>query len=207
MNEKDTNKDDITIDDSEFAPTKKAKPANDEPSDVVGTFDEDSKELSPEIFKKLKDKLTLALKEKQEYLDGWQRAKADYQNLKKQSEKERSETIKFANERLIEEFLVVLGSFNMAFANKEAWNKVESGWRTGVEYIYWQLKNVLENNGLKEENPVGAVFDPMKHEATAQIETTDDSQVGKIASIVAKGYSLNDKQLIAPKVTVFEKKA
>jgi len=206
MNEKDTNKDDIVIDDSEFAPTKKAKTATDEPSDVVGTFDEDSRELSPEAFKKLKDKLAVALKEKQEYLDGWQRAKADYQNLKKQSEKERSETVKFANENLIEEFITVLGSFDMAFANKEAWNKVDAGWRTGVEYIYSQLKGVLENNGLKEENPAGAVFDPMQHEATAHVETTDDSLVGKVAAVVAKGYTLNGKQLRAPKVTVYDKK-
>jgi len=207
MNDKDTNKDDIVIDDSEFAPTKKAKATTDEPSDVVGTFDEDSRELSPEAFKKLKDKLTVALKEKQEYLDGWQRAKADYQNLKKQNEKDRSETIKFANEGLIEEFLVVLASFDMAFANKEAWNKVDAGWRTGVEYIYGQLKGVLENNGLKEENPAGAVFDSNKHEATAHVETTDDSLVGKIASVVAKGYSLNGKPLMVPKVTVYDKKA
>src|SRR5262245_18161933 len=81
--------------------------------------------------------------ERDEYLAGWQRAKADFANHKKQTEAMMQEFRTMANEGLIEELLPVLSSFEMAFANKAAWEKADKGWRSGVEYIYNQIKGVL----------------------------------------------------------------
>ncbi|HVY55169.1 MAG TPA: nucleotide exchange factor GrpE, partial [Thermodesulfobacteriota bacterium] len=88
--------------------------------------------------------------ERDEYLAGWQRAKADFANHKKQTEAMMKEFRTMANEGLVEELLPVLSSFEMAFANKAAWEKADRNWRSGVEYIYGQLKGVLDQNGLKE---------------------------------------------------------
>src|SRR5581483_10539477 len=87
-------------------------------------------ELEPQDqLKKLREKLKKCVEEKQEYLDGWQRERAQLANLRKQEEKERKEFIKFANENLLSDLLPVLDSFHMAFANKEAWEKVDKNWR------------------------------------------------------------------------------
>src|ERR1043166_187336 len=85
-----------------------------------------------------------------EYLDGWQRAKADFINARKDDEKSRSERIKYATSGLLGDLIGVLDSFNLAMINKEVWEKVDKGWRTGVEYIYHQLVGVLKDNGMME---------------------------------------------------------
>jgi molecular chaperone GrpE len=203
-NKKTNETEDITFDSSEFEPKKKVQASSEELPDVEAINDEDSRELSPEAFKKIKDKLTKALAEKQEYLDGWQRAKADFVNFKKRSEEERKDFIKFSNESLITEFIPVLESFEMAFANKEAWEKADKNWRTGVEYIHNQLVSTLESNNLKKLDPISQKFDPMLHEAIEFVPVTDESQDHKILAVIQRGYDLNGRVIKAPKVKVGE---
>ena len=152
----------------------------------------------------LKEKLALALKEKQEYLDKWQRGAADFQNIRKRDAEDNERFRKYAAENLVTELLPVLESFNMAFANKEAWEKVDKNWRVGVEYIANQLKGVLETNGLKELNPVGQKFDPMLHEAVEFEEVADESKNQTITAVIHKGYMFYDRVVKAPKVKVGE---
>ena len=118
-----------------------------------------------ETIKKLREKLKLALAEKQEYLTNWQKDKADFLNIRKRDKEERENFIKFSNENLIGELLPVIQSFNMAMGNTEVWEKVDKNWRAGVEHIANQLKGALENNGLKELTPIGEKFDPMRDDA------------------------------------------
>jgi molecular chaperone GrpE len=145
--------------------------------------------------------------ERDEYLAGWQRAKADFANAKKRWDETMAEYRKLANEGLIEELLPVLQSFEMAFANKEAWEKADKNWRTGVEYIYNQLKGILDQNGLKEINPIGAKFDPNMHEAVKYEPVEEKSKVGTIVKVIEKGYELGGKLIRPAKVVVAESKA
>lgn len=140
--------------------------------------------------------------ERDEYLAGWQRAKADFVNAKRRMEEEMKSFRQLANEGLIEEVLPVLKSFEMAFANKEAWEKADKSWRSGVEYIYSQLRSVLEQNGLTEIDPIGQAFDPNRDEATEFVPAAAPAEDNKIVSVVAKGYSLNGKLIVPPKVKV-----
>jgi molecular chaperone GrpE len=144
--------------------------------------------------------------ERDEYLAGWQRAKADFANHKKQSEIMMKEFRTMANEGLIEELLPVLQSFELAFSNKAAWEKADKNWRTGVEYIYNQIKGVLEQNGLKEINPLGQKFDPALHEAVKYEETDDASKDNIVTSVLEKGYMLGTKLVKPAKVTAAELK-
>jgi len=105
---------------------------------------------------------------------------------------------------LIEELLPVLGSFEMAFGNKEAWEKADKNWRMGVEYIYNQIKTVLEGNGLVEVNPIGQKFDPKRDEAAEYVPVEDEAQDHVILGVVQKGYDLNGKSIRPPKVKVGE---
>ncbi|MFA6314928.1 MAG: nucleotide exchange factor GrpE [Candidatus Paceibacterota bacterium] len=163
-----------------------------------------AEENATEAIKKLKEKLKTCEAEKTEYLVGWQRAKADQINARKREEEERKEFIKFSNERLIESLIPVLESFDMAIGNKVAWEKVDQNWRTGVEYIYSQLKKVLSDVGLQEINPEGDAFDHNRDEAIEYVPAKTKAEHHKILSVVQKGYSLNNKSLRPPKVKVGE---
>lgn len=158
-----------------------------------------AEEVSLETIKILKEKLKKANEEKQAHLDGWMRDKAEFINARKRDEEAQKDFTRFSNESLISELIPVLDSFNMAMNNKESWEKADKNWRIGVEYIYNQLKKVLEEFGLKEIDPIGKQFDPMRDEA---IEHEKDGNV--IISVVQKGYELHGKVLKAPKVKVGE---
>lgn len=160
-----------------------------------------AEENAEETIKKLREKLKKALEEKQEYLTGWQKDKAEFINARKRDEQDKKDFVRFANENLLAELFPVLDSFNMAMGDKEVWEKVDKNWRMGVEYIANQLKKILEDNGLKEIDPIGKKFDPMRDEA---IEDGKESDI--ITTVVQKGYELNGKIVKAPKVKVGEKK-
>ncbi len=146
-----------------------------------------------DIVKDLREKLKKALAEKQEYLDGWQRAKADFLNARKRDEETKKELLKFAAEDVVLQITPVLDSFTMAFSNKEAWEKLDKNWRMGVEHIYAQLKGILEQNGLKEFDPKGEKFDPMKHNAIESVPVQDASQDHVVVEVVQKGYEFNGR--------------
>ncbi len=158
-----------------------------------------AEESAQEAIKNLREKLKRAIAEKLEYLNNWQRDKADFINARKRDQEAQKDFARFSNENLISELMPVLDSFNMAIGNKEAWEKVDKNWRTGVEYIANQFKKVLEDFGLKEIDPLGKPFDPMRDEA---IE--DGKQGSIVTTVIQKGYELNGKILKAPKVKVGE---
>ncbi len=169
---------------------------------------EDGDELQgSEKLKKLQEKIKLLEKEKTEYLDGWQRARADYANLQKSSEEDKKRFKQLFAEKFVEDLLPVVDSFNMAMANKEAWEKVEPTWRTGVEYIYGQLMNALKEHNLEVFGKVGETFDPTLHEAVSEVETGDKRFDHRIDTVLQQGYKLGTTVLRPARVTVLVFKA
>ena len=174
-------------------------------NDVVFEETEEAQADLPAKIKKLRDKLLACEKEKSEYLDGWQRSKADFINYKKDQEKSNRDFIKFANLGLIEDLIPVLDSFEMAFSNKEAWEKADKNWRVGVEYIHSQLHSILERNHLKSISPkVGDDYNHVEHEAIESVPVSDPKQDHKIVEVVSKGYSLNERVIKPARVKVGE---
>lgn len=168
--------------------------------------DQETSDVTVNELQLVKVELAKVTAERDEYLNGWQRAKADFTNARKRMDETMVEYRKLANEGLIEEILPVLQSFEMAFGNKAAWEKADKNWRSGVEYIYTQLKNVVEQNGLEAISPLGLVFDPMLHEAV-RFEITDDvKKINTISEVVEKGYKLGGKLIKPAKVVVWETK-
>jgi len=190
--------------------TNDDKKNNDAVTDeIIYDSDVDADNLTDpkEKLVKLKEKIKKLEAEKAEYMDGWQRERADFVNFKKRAEDDKKEYIKFANESLLEEMLTVLESFDMAFMNKEQWNSVPENWRVGVEYIHSQLVKILDDNGLKEFTPKeGDKFDPHLHVAEEVLPVSDQAKDGTIVSLKKKGYMMNGKVIIAPKVVVGEVK-
>ena len=152
--------------------------------------------------KKKEDKLKKCIVEKQEYLEGWQRAKADLINAKKDFEEQRKNFVNFAKGDLVIQLIPVLDSFEMAFKKTD---KVPEQWLAGVKHIQNQMMQILEENGVREIDPKGKKFDASVHEAVEMVKVDDKSHESIILEVVQKGYELNGKVLREAKVKVGEK--
>ncbi len=173
---------------------------------VIEESSEDTGGIKTDTVKKLKERLEKCLKEKQEYLDGWQRMKADSINLKKEEEKKRAEIGAFIKEDIIQQLLPVLDSFDLAFKNKAVWETVDENWRKGVEYIYSQLMSTLKENGLTEINGGGEPFNSLYHVGVETTTTDKKEDDGKIANVVQKGYRIGETVIRPARATIFEYK-
>jgi molecular chaperone GrpE len=134
--------DDVTLEPEDENNKQKSPYMNNEGDEFIPDDGEGNIPATKDAVKDLREKLKKAIAEKQEYMDGWQRSKAEFINARKRDEESRKEIIKFANEGLLMDIVPVLDSFTMAFSNKEAWEKVDQNWRIGVEHIYSQLKGI-----------------------------------------------------------------
>lgn len=166
---------------------------------------EEGDELEPKAqIKKLKEKIKKLEAEKNDNLHGWTRAQADYVNFRKEIEGNRKEDIKFASKKLINNILPALDSYSLAKSNKEAWEKVDANWRTGIEYIFSQLQGALEKEGLEAYGMVGDAFDPRIHESVEVVKTDKEDEDGKIVALLQMGYKLNNQVLRPAKVKTGE---
>ena len=136
-------------------------------------------------------------KERDEYLDGWKRAKADLLNYKKDEAKRFESVLKFSNEQILKDLLIVLDSFDLAIAALGDETKTEKG----IFLIRAQFEDVLKRYGLERVSAnVGEIFDPALHEAVAAIESAQES--GTITEEVERGYMLGGKIIRPARVKV-----
>lgn len=140
-----------------------------------------------EKLKKIKLELATVKAERQEYLDGWQRAKADYVNIKKRSEEERSVFIRDAASGLLKAMLPALDSFEHAVASPHA---QDPAWLLGIQNTYTQLIKALEAEGIVSFDPLGEMFDPNKHEPVETVAVTDVQRDNTVTKVYQRGYAL-----------------
>jgi len=152
--------------------------------------------------KKINLTLKTCIKERREYLMGWQRAKADLINERKASAEREVLAGNAAKEQFLFDLLPVLDSFDMAFTNKEVWEKVDANWRMGVEYIYAQLLSTIEQNGFVQYNPLGEFFDPALHQSIEMVTVSDSKKDSKILEVLQKGYKKGSAIIRPAKVKV-----
>lgn len=169
-------------------------------------FNEDGEEDLKKTLKKFRAGLKACKFEKEEYLNGWQKERAEFANYKKEEDNRKAMFSEAMRERILTRFLSVLDSFNMAFANKEAWEKVDENWRKGVEYIYTQMNAIFEEYGVKPVGEAGEVFDPNIHQSIDVVETDKKELEHKIATVIQKGYKLGERVIRAARVNVYEYK-
>ena len=190
---------------------KEVRPESD-PDTEVGDdvvefeFNEDGEEDLKKTLKKLRADLKAAKAEKEEYLTGWQKERADFANYKKEEENRKAMFSEAVRERILTRFLTVLDSFNLAFANREAWEKVDPNWRKGVEYIYSQMNDIFKEYGVMPVGEVGESFDPNIHQSIDMVATNKREQDHKIAVVVQRGYKLGGRIIRPARVNVWEYK-
>jgi molecular chaperone GrpE len=152
-----------------------------EPEDELGSVGAMKAKLH-----KLKEELERVKVERQEYLDGWQRCKADSVNLRKDAEARAERSAELLREALVHDIIPALDSFDMA-TQSESWQSVSDGWRTGMEQVRNQLLDALRSHGIERFGKVGERVDHTLHEV---VEERDDmpGQSGEIARILRFGY-------------------
>jgi molecular chaperone GrpE len=157
-------------------------------------------------IEELKNKLVEAEKMRDEYLNGWQRQKADFINYQKDSLRQVQEIVKYANEDLISDLLVVLDSFNISVSSLKVKELTENEKRIiqGLELIKTQLEDILRKKGLKIIKAIGEPFNPQFHEILEEIE--GEGPPGTIIEEVIRGYELNGKVIRPSKVKVIKNK-
>ncbi|MBU1119456.1 nucleotide exchange factor GrpE [Patescibacteria group bacterium] len=146
-----------------------------------------SAKVSTPVSKKRVTKKQLE-KDLAESLEGWRRARADYENLNKRVELDAKEAQTMANKELILNLLPVLDNFESAFTTLPEGE--DNNWIKGFEYIKKQLETLLDQYGVVAIQVVGNHFDPEFHESIEEVEDKE-AQKGTIVEEKRKGYTLN----------------
>ena len=161
-----------------------------DPADGVNTGKELSPEEQVEFLLSSLDEMTVKA---EEYLDGWQRARAEFANYKKRILKENTEIRQVARGDVIKIYLDILDDLERALDEKPTQGEGKS-WSEGIELIVQKLHNRLEAEGVKPMNPLGEEFDPNIHEALMKQES-DEYESGQIIEVMQEGYWMGDKVL------------
>jgi len=137
----------------------------------------------------------------QENFDQYLRAKAEMENIRRRAAEDVLKAQKFGVEKMADALLAVKDSMDAALIVENT--SVES-FKTGVELTARQLSNVFEKFSIKEENPVGARFDPTRHQAIAALES--DQPANTVIDVMQKGYMLHERVLRPALVAVAKEK-
>jgi molecular chaperone GrpE len=133
--------------------------------------------------------------------DKFLRLFADFDNYRKNCNKDKIDLVKTASQRVIEGLLPVLDDFDRAIeANKDRSESDEQ--LNGFMLIYNKLFTFLKQQGLQPMDSLGKEFDTDYHDAVTQIPAPSDDMKGKVVDVIQKGYLLNDKIIRHAKVVV-----
>ena len=135
--------------------------------------------------------------------DKYKRALADYQNLLKQTAKEKEEFGKYANEQLILAFLPVYDNLKTSLDHIPA-EAEKAPWVEGIGHIVRQFKDVLESFSVEEVKTEGERFDHNTMDAVEMRDTDDEEKDGSVAQEYSSGYKLNGKVIKPARVAVYE---
>ncbi len=122
------------------------------------------------------------------------RARADIQNLKKRSEKERAGYISYATEQVVLEILPAIDNLERAIEHAECEGEKSASLVEGVKLTIEQMRKALEKFGVVEIKACGEVFDPAIHHAISHVDAVD-AEPGTVIKEFQKGYLLKDKLL------------
>lgn len=145
-------------------------------------------------LQKVKKELESVKKEKQEYLDGWQRAKADYVNALKRFEDEKKGAVDLGALKAAKAFLPAIDSLERA----EAVGELPESFKG----IAKQLHDATTSLGMSRFGTVGEAFNPELHEALGQDAADSIDQDDTVSVVLEQGWKLHDKVVRAAKVRV-----
>ena len=141
-------------------------------------------------------------RERDDLLDTTRRLQADFENYRKRVLREQTALVERATERLLEQLLPVLDSFELAVRNLDG-NDVDEKVRKGIDLVYAELIAVMERAGLQRIEAKDAPFDPNEHEAVLQDDGDGEPHV---EDVLRTGWKLKGRVLRPAMVKVTRKK-
>jgi len=181
-------------DEMKTTPLEKAAPAEAAQAQVEST-----PALTPEeaaaaqVLGVLQKDLAEAQRQRDEYLDGWQRAAAEFVNYKKRVERDREQTQQHLTGSLLKRYLEIADDLERALKARPVEGE-GAAWANGVELIYRKLMVIFESQGIKPMDVLGQPFDPNSQEAIGQMDTNAIPS-GHVAEVVQSGYLLGERVL------------
>ena len=167
----------------------------DEHEDVEIAHDEDAGEEHFDAkAKKLREEIAGLRKEKQEYMDGWQRAKADYVNALRRFEEEKKNEGARGVVKAVETVLPAFDALERAKEHGEV--------PRGFEAIAKQLESAFASLGLEPVGQVGEAFDPALHEALGSDPAGSSGEDNTVSTILERGWRVGDTLVRPAKVRV-----
>ena len=137
----------------------------------------------------------------QETRDKYIRLCAEFDNTRKRHERERGEYVKYANERLLVDFLSILDDLDRTVDAARAQHQDYKAFLKGIEMVMARVRDMLKNYAVKPIETVGRKFDPHYHEILMQVES-DGVQGAQVVEEFQKGYCLGDRVIRTAKVKV-----
>ena len=151
------------------------------------------------FFKKKKDKKDEQI---EELTDRIKRQMAEFENFRKRSEKEKAQMFDMGAKTIIEKILPVVDNFERGFQTVQDEDK-EDAFVKGMDMVYKQLMQELNNAGVTEIEAVGKEFNPDFHNAVMQVES-EEFESGIVAAEFQKGYMYKDSVVRHSMVSVVQ---
>jgi len=149
----------------------------------------------------LKEQIEEMTAQRDEYLAGWQRSKADFINYKKEEMKKLEDVARYGSEDLIKDLISVMDNFDLALRTLEKAGPVEKG----IYLIRTQIDDILKKRGLEKiDLKPGDLFDPAIAEALSEVDA--EQPPGAIVQEIEPGYRLHEKVLRPARVIISKDK-
>jgi molecular chaperone GrpE len=136
-----------------------------------------------------------------DYKDKWLRAEAEIQNVRRRATRDREESVRAAEDRMLLDVIEVLDDLERALAALTAEQAAES-WSQGVTLTAQRMREVLSRRGVSVVPSVGQPFDPSVHEALLEVPAPEGVKPGHVVQEVQRGYARGDRALRAARVVV-----
>lgn len=163
---------------------------------IEGEEEESALDAASRI-KKLRDLLKTCRNEKGEYLEGWQRAKAELINYKKDEDKRNERLRIYIEDTMLHEFLTVLDGLDMALSEMNSAH-LSAEARKGMEMIRGQFLEIMKRYGVEPIRALESPFDPEMHEALGT--EISEKPEGTVIQELKRGYTRNGRVLRAAMV-------
>ena len=177
---------------AEQAQSSGAKRGGTRAQERIAALDTEGASMS-EVIEQLEAALEIAEQRAAEAEAGWQRARADFANLKRRSEEERADLAGQAGDRLLIRVLDLSDDFDLAVEHVPEDAK-ETPWVEGISAIDRKLRALLEAEGIQAMEGEGQPFDPHSQQAISY-EDTADVPDGTVTKVIQRGYTIRDRVL------------
>ncbi|MBQ1414913.1 MAG: nucleotide exchange factor GrpE [Lachnospiraceae bacterium] len=178
---------------TEAAEAAEREPAGEEPVEdgPAGTEEPDGEEPASKnpFFKRKKEKKDKKDEQIEVLQDRLKRNLAEFENFRKRTEKEKSQMYDMGVRSVAEKLLPVIDNFERGIAMRP--EEETTAFAEGMDKVYKQFTDLLENLGVTPIEAVGQPFDPNFHNAVMQ-DTESDAESGTVVEEFQKGYMLRD---------------